>query len=269
MEQATARFLSPRTISPLVPMSMSSVSASRAVKPGGHQAAHGVAAYEARDVGQNPHIPGGGQKGLCAHYPLCALFGHIGRSDQGPGVNAQQQMVHGRVAHNGGAGDFLRRNGGFLGRLPGQTVQGGEDAVLHLFPAAVQHILNPGDHIRAVLALGVQGAGLGEQGSGFPGQQIGNHGGGADIDGKRVFVGPHRSRLDALTLGQNSGGGGLGKGHGAVRPHNSLTGQDFCPGLYCDFAFPAGPVARRRVRRASGLPEFLPEAAWSPLPPGR
>ena len=118
-----------------------------------------------------------------------------------------------------------------------------EDAVLHLFPAAVQHILNPGDHIRAVLALGVQGAGLGEQGSGFPGQQIGNHGGGADVDGKRVFVGPIRSRLDALTLGQNSGGGGLGKGHGTVRPHNSLTGQDFCPGLYCDFAFPAGPVA--------------------------
>ena len=152
-------------------------------------------------------------------------------------------MVHGRVAHNGGAGDFLRRNGGSLGRLPGQTVQGGEDAVLHLFPAAVQHVLNAGNHIRAVLALGVQGAGLGEQSTGFPGQQIGNHGGGADIDGKRVFVGPIRSRLDALTLGQNSGGGGLGKGHGTVRPHNSLTGQDFCPGLYCDFAFPAGPVA--------------------------
>ena len=140
-------------------------------------------------------------------------------------------MVHGRVANDGRAGDVRRRDTRLLRRLTGQTVQSGQNALLHFLPAPVQHILNPGNHVRAILPLWVQGAGLGQQSPGFAGEQIGNHSCCADIDGKGIGVCPVRDGLHALACGQDSGGGHLGNGHDHVFCHNSLTGQDFCPGL--------------------------------------
>ena len=93
------------------------------VKPGGHQAAHRVAPYEARNIGKNPDGAGDGQQPPRRKFPGLPLLGHIGGRDQRPGVNAQQQMVHGRIADHGPPGDLLRGDACLTGNLHRQGIQ--------------------------------------------------------------------------------------------------------------------------------------------------
>ena len=203
------------------------------VEPQGRHAAHGIAADEARDVGQDPGI---------APFQGLKNGGHIGRGHQGPRVDAQQQMVHGGVAHHSGGGDVLHPDAPAAGRLPGQARDGGPDAFAQLLSPALQGALDPGDHIRAEAALGIDAAGPLQDRSRSAIQQIGHHGGGADVQGQGVGVRPVGLYRRFQTPGQDPHllrGGSL---HGHVPVHDGPAGQDL-RAIHPHPAFSAGAIA--------------------------
>jgi hypothetical protein len=91
--------------------------------------------------------------------------------------------------------------------------------------AAVQGVLDPGDHIGAELALGIDGAGGSDNFAGDAAEQIGHHRGGADVDGQDVWVSAVGGGVDRQTAGEDLGGIGPGGMYGHVPVDDGLAGQ--------------------------------------------
>ena len=242
------------------------------VEGGGDHAPHRVRPHEARNIGQHPDCrPGTGRQPIRLRQ-LHGLphQGHIGGLYQGTYVQTQQQVVHGGVAHQAHQADLLRIDARRLCRLPGQAVQAGADLRPHP-PVPVLHlVLNPGDDIGAIGALGIHRAGAGELPPRPPVAEEGHHRGGPHVEGQRIGAPPvgagapaARQDLDLLPLRQL---------HGHVLRDLILAGR-LRPPVHQHPALSAGPLsAAGGVQRESLLPQDLqqprPLRSGEPLPGG-
>ena len=232
------------------------------VKGGGHHAAYRVCAHEARDIGQYPD-----RRARRKGEPVraCQLHGlpdrgHIGRLHQRPHVQPQQQMVHGGIPHQGRQTDLLRFDVRRLRGLLRQPAQAGADLLSHPSIPMLHFVLDAGDHVCAVGALGIDGAGAGELPPRFSIAEEGHHRGGPHIVSQHVFVLP-------------IGGGGAAPGqdpdlfplrqlHLHVLRQHVLTGQ-LLPTVYQHPAFTARPLPAAGSVQGEAL---LPQGLQQPLP---
>ena len=220
------------------------------VQPGSQQAAHGVRPHEARDVGKNPHRAPGvdGKKSRRGQGQPLGNIGHIGRHRQGLGVDFQQQVVHGGVAHDAGGGDVRRGDPCLFRRRLCQFRKSLPDTAGQLFGVAFHGVLDSGDHVRTELGLGVHAAGFAQQGPGDAVHQVGHHGGGAQIEGDAEAIGPVGRHVSGLGIGENPGAVLMGKRQNHIPVNHRLAGQLFGP-VYDHLTFSAfAPAAAGGVR---------------------
>ena len=103
-------------------------------------------------------------------------------------VDAEDEVVHDRVADDHRLEDQLAGDAGLGGGLAGEVVQGGADGARHLPGAAgVQHgVGDPAHQVLAEADLRVHQAGGGLHLAGGEVAEVAGDGGGADVDGEAV-----------------------------------------------------------------------------------
>ena len=103
-------------------------------------------------------------------------------------VDAEDEVVHDRVADDHRLEDQLAGDAGLGGGLAGELVEGGADGLRHLPGAAgVQHgVADPAHQVLAEADLRVHQAGGGLDLAGGEVAEVAGDGGGADVDGEAV-----------------------------------------------------------------------------------
>ena len=233
------------------------------IKPGRRQTAHRICADKSGDIGQYPHhtVRCNGQQLRSRQFQRLKDTGHVGRRHQRLGINAQHEMVHGRVAHDAGQADSFRLDTSLAGRLLRQFCQRLGHRRLQFLFAAVQNILDAGDHVRAELGLGIEAAGLGEHLSTGAVQQIGHYSGSTDIEGQHIGIRTVCCGFHRQAAGENHSTVALGDLHCHVPIHHSLTGEHLHT-IHQDSALAAGAAAAARgIRVESGTAQRLQKTA--------
>ena len=190
-EQARTRVALPSRISALVPTSTTSISSSESCGDLGEGDRGGVGADVAGDAGQEVDAGVLVQAELDLLGPEVERVGggeREGRHAELGRVDAEDEVVHDRVADDHRLEDELARDAGLGRRLAGEVVEGGADGAGHLPRAAgVQHrVADPAHQILAEADLRVHQAGGGEDLAGGEVAEVAGDGGGADVDGEAV-----------------------------------------------------------------------------------
>ena len=173
---------------------------------------------------------------------------HIGRRHQGPGIDAQKQMVHGGVAHHADETDLVLVDARFLCQLRKKLPELRQDGLLKNRCFGPHGGFDPGDDIRAELGLGVNATGGGEQLAGFSAEQESHQCGGADVKCGYIFMEAVGFYRGAHARFQDGNRIRIRKRYDQILPDLGLAGENSFS-VDQDLAFAAGaPSAAGGIR---------------------